>query len=186
QPDAYAVTGPLHTATSELKMPMVVRPAHQAVDLMLCARKSSPEQQLGAWLALVAGDLVYLGEEAWTCEAVFTSIHVILKVVQNMSKITRRRLLALGATALVSGIALPTGKHLSVEERIELHSALSESIQAGWKLFVTASMPQVLAVGQAQLQLLYQAHADLYPSMRPLLYSPVYRLIGAARFFQSR
>jgi DNA-binding XRE family transcriptional regulator/tetratricopeptide (TPR) repeat protein len=186
QPDAYSVMGPLHTATSELRIPMVVRPAHQAVDLMSYARKSSPEQQLGAWLALVAGDLVYLCEEGWTPEEVFTSLHLILKVVQIMSKITRRRLLELGATALVSGIAIPIGKHISAEERTELHSALSESIQAGWKLFVTASMPQVLAVGQAQLQLLHQAHADLYSSMRPLFYSPVYRLIGAALFFQSR
>jgi len=186
QPDAYSVVEPLQTATSELRIPLVVRPAHQAVDLMLYARESSPEHQLGAWLTLVAGDLVYLCEEGWTPEEVFTSLHVILKVVQMMSKITRRRLLAVGATALVSGVAIPTGKHISAEERTELHSALSGSIQAGWKLFVTASMPQVLAVGQAQLQLLHQAHADLYPGMRPLLYSPVYRLIGAALFFQSR
>lgn len=159
---------------------------HQSRDFLQATTEGTPEQRLGAWLALGASDLAQLFEEGWTLEEVFASLQVLQKAVQIVSRITRRQLFELGALALVSGIPIPTGKHISVEERTELHQALSECIGGGWKLFVTASMPQVLAVGQAQLQLLHQAYAELYPSVRPLFYSPVYRLIGAALFFQSR
>jgi hypothetical protein len=160
--------------------------AHRSLDLLRSEAWGSPDRQLGAWLVLGASDLAQLFEEGWTLEEVFTALHVLQKAVHIVSKITRRRLLELGALALVSGIPLPTGKHLSAEERTELHQALSECISGGWRLFVTASMPQVLVVGQAQLQLLHQTYAEIYPSVRPLLYSPVYRLIGAALFFQAR
>lgn len=53
-------------------------------------------------------------------------------------------------------------------------------------MFTEASMPQVLAIGQAQLQLLHHASTAIYQTVRPLLYSPVYRLVGATLFFQSR
>jgi hypothetical protein len=159
---------------------------HHSCNFLQAITEGTPEQRLGAWLALGASDLAQLFEEGWTLEEVFTSLQVLQKAVQIVSKITRRQLFELGAFALVSGIPIPTGKHLTVVERTELHQALSECIGGGWKLFVTASMPQVLAVGQAQLQLLHLAHAELYPSVRPLFYSPVYRLIGAALFFQSR
>jgi transcriptional regulator with XRE-family HTH domain/tetratricopeptide (TPR) repeat protein len=158
----------------------------QSLDLLYATAEGTREQHLGAWLALGASDLVQLFEEGWTPEEVFTALHVLQKAVQIVSRITRRRLFEIGAPALVNGILIPTGKHISVEERTELHQALSECIGEGWKLFVTASMPLVLAVGQAQLQLLHQTYAELYPSVRPLFYSPVYRLIGAALFFQSR
>ena len=186
QSDAYSVLALLQSEMPELGIPGALTYAHQAVNLVLQARERLPEQQLGAWLALVASDMVHWDEEGWAPEEVFASLHILLKVMEIMSKITRRRVLELGVTALASCIAIPTGKHISVEERTELHSAMSECIQAGWKLFITASIPQVLALGQAQLHLLRQAHAELSPSMRPLFYSPVYRLIGAALFFQSR
>src|SRR5712692_2577721 len=158
----------------------------QPIDLLAEASGSSSEQALGAWLAAGAADLSALCAEGWSLEEVLSSLQVVLKGVQAMPNVSRRKLLQLGAAAAIRGVPIPEGKHLSAEERIRLHSALSECIQAGWKLFVTASMPQVLVVGQAQLHLLHQSHAELYPSMRPLFYSPVYRLIGAALFFQSR
>ncbi len=171
---------------SSVAAPMGLIRGHQSLDFLHATTEGTHEQLLGAWLALGASDLAQLFEEGWTLEEVFTSLQVLQKAVQIVSKITRRQLFELGALALVSGIPIPIGKHISVEERTELHQALSECIAGGWKLFVTASMPQVLAVGQAQLQLLHQAYAELYPSMRPLFYSPVYRLIGAALFFRSR
>jgi tetratricopeptide (TPR) repeat protein len=168
-------------------MPLANTQSHQPLDLVLRATaESRPEERLGAWLALGASDLVHLLEEGWTLEEVFTLLHVLQKAVQTVSKITRRHLFELGALALVSGVPIPSGKHISLEERTELHQALGECISGGWKLFVTASMPQVLAVGQAQLRLLHQAYAEIYPSVRPLFYSPVYRLVGAALFFQAR
>ncbi len=156
------------------------------LDLLRATTEGSHERQLGAWLALGVSDLVQLFEAGLTLEEVFTSIQVFQKAVQIVSKITRRQLFELGALAIVSGIPIPTGKHVSAEERTELHQALGECIGGGWKLFVTASMPQVLVVGQAQMQLLHQVYSEIYPSVRPLFYSPVYRLIGAALFFQAR
>ena len=179
------VPGGGNSPSLSLGIPLGLMQTHQSLDLLRATAEGSPEHRLGAWLALGASDLAHLFEEGWTLEEVFTAIHVLQKAVQIVSKITRRQLFELGALALVSGIPIPTGKHISAEERTELHLALSECIAGGWKLFVTASMPQVLAVGQAQLQLLHQAYTEIYPSVRPLFYSPVYRLIGAALFFQS-
>ncbi len=181
------VPGSANSSAFSLGMPLAITQSHQPLDLFLrTTADGSLEERLGAWLALGASDLVYLFEEGWTLEEVFTLIQVLQKAVQTVSKITRRQLFELGALALVSGVPLPTGKHISIEERTELHQALGECIGGGWKLFVTASMPQVLAVGQAQLRLLHQAYAEIYPSVRPLFYSPVYRLVGAALFFQAR
>ena len=159
---------------------------YQAIDLMSGIAEGSPEQQLGVWLALSANDLALLFEEGWSLESLLEPLRIVLQGVQAMPQMNRRTLLQLGAAAVVSGIPIPDGKHISAEDRAKLHNALSECIQAGWKLFVTASMPQILVVGYAQLHLLHQSHNELYPSMRPLFYSPVYRLIGAALFFQSR
>ncbi len=178
--------GDANSASLSFGIPLGLIQTHQELDLLHATTEGSLEQRLGAWLALGASDLVHLFEEGWTLEEVFTALQVLQKAVQIVSKITRRQLLELGALALVSSIPLPTGKHISVEERTELHQVLSECIEGGWKLFVTASMPQVLTVGQALLRLLHQAYAEVYPSVRPLFYSPVYRLIGAALFFQAR
>jgi tetratricopeptide (TPR) repeat protein/DNA-binding XRE family transcriptional regulator len=167
-------------------VPIGLVQTHRPLDLLRASEQVSHEQQLGTWLTLGASDLIQLFEDGWAPQEVFTALQVLQKAVQIVSKITRRQLIELGAFVLVSGIPIPSGKHISAEERTELHLALGECIGGGWKLFVTAGMPQVLAVGQAQLQLLHQAHAEIYPSVRPLFYSPVYRLIGAALFFQSR
>ncbi len=156
----------------------------QPIDLLDEAPGGSSEQALGAWLAAGAADLSALCAEGWTLEEVLSSLQVVLKGVQAMSNVSRRRLLQLGAAAVVSSVPMPEGRHLSAEERSRLHSALVESIAAGWKLFHTSSMPQVLAVGQAQLFLVQQASSNLYPSVRATCCSSIYNLIGAALHFQ--
>ena len=103
-----------------------------------------------------------------------------------MPRVSRRKLLQLGAMAMVSGVPLPTSELSSIEERTQLCRALGENIAASWMLFHTADTAQVLAVGQAQLYLVQQHHAVLYPSVLPLFYSGVYRLIGATYHFQGR
>src|SRR5258708_22222362 len=118
----------------------------QPIDLLDEASGSSSEQALGAWLAAGAADLSALCAEGWTLEEVLSSLQVVLKGVQAMPNVSRRRLLQLGAAAMLSSVAVPEGKHLSAEERIRLHSALGESIAARWELFHSSSMPQVLAV----------------------------------------
>ena len=161
-------------------------PNSQPLALLDEAPGSSSEQALGAWLAAGAADLSALFAEGWTLEEVLSSLQVVLKGVQAMPNLSRRKLLQLGAAAAISSVPIPEGKHSPAEERIRLHSALGESIGAGWKLFHTSSMPQALAVGQAQLFLVQQASSNLYPSVQAFFYSVVYRLIGAALHFQSR
>ncbi len=163
---------------------------HQAIDHLLQASASTPEELAGDWLALRASDLAVLLQEGWSIEEILTSLGVVLKGVQTLSNISRRAfgrtLLQWGAAAILSGIPIPSGRHISAEERLELHQTLGESIAAGWKLFHTAGNAQILAVGRAQLVLVQQASAYLYPSVRPMYYSGVHRLIGAALHFQGR
>lgn len=176
-------------------VPTVLIRVYQAIDRLpnetACG---TPEGRSGAWLALSAHHLVPLLEEGWSVEEVFRSLPIILKVVQAMPKGTQKssrrqffeKLFAYGVVAVIGGIPLPSSEHLSIEERVRLHSALAESIAAGWKLFHTAGTAQVLAVGQAQLDLLQQVSSHLYPGAQPLFYSGVHRLIGASQYFQGR
>lgn len=165
---------------------MVLIPTHQVVDLLRNAPDTISEQQLGALLARESNELTAFFDEGWSVEEVLESLRVVLQGVQMMSKITRRKVFQLGVAAALSGISVPSGRHISVEDRVKLHDALGKSIAAGWKLFHTAGNAQVLAVGQAQIYLIGQASSQLYPSVRPLLYSSTYNLIGAARHFQGR
>src|SRR5262249_6130169 len=141
-------------------------------------------------LALEATDLATFFEEGWSVDEVLESLRVVLPIIQTMPKITRRTfgrtLLEVGAAAVVSGVPILAGRHISAEDRAELHHALGESIAAGWKLFHTAGNAQVLAVGQAQLLLVQQNHALLYPQIRSVFYSSIHNLIGRALHLQER
>jgi tetratricopeptide (TPR) repeat protein/DNA-binding XRE family transcriptional regulator len=164
----------------------VQKEAPAAIWIPSQARLSLPdslsEQEMGAWLIINA---CHLTETGLPLESLLDVFPVILKVVQTMPKMSRRRLIQLAATAFVLGdVPLPPADHVSAEQRVQLHSSLGENIAAGWKLFHTAGNEQVLAVSYAQLYLLQQVSAELYPSVRPLLYSSVYNLIGAAKHFQ--
>jgi tetratricopeptide (TPR) repeat protein len=169
-------------------MPTLFTRLYQTVDHLFEATSGTPEELAEAWLALGAYHLVPLFEEGWSVEEVFSSLHIVLKVVQAMPKIlqqlSRRKVLKLSVAAVLGGIPLLTGEHVSVEERTRLHHAFEESIAAGWKLFHTAGTAQVLAVGRAHLFLVKQSSSYLYPTIRPLYYSSVYNLIGAALHFQ--
>ncbi len=105
---------------------------------------------------------------------------------QDMLRLSRRQLLELGIAAFISRLAQLDSKRISAIEREELGRALGESIANGWKLFHTAGNAPVLAVGQVQLSLIHQAHALVYPSCLPYLYTGTYGLIGIALHFQER
>ena len=181
---------PTYVSTGSQLSTVTLPTSHQAIDLLLAASETTPEELVGAWLALQAGDLAVLFQEGWTIEDILTSLRVVLKGTQAMSSISRRDLgrkfLQFGAAAVLGGISIPSGRHISTEERIELHRTLGESIAAGWQLFHTAGNAQVLAIGKAQLLQVKEASAHLYPSVKPLYYSGVHRLIGAALHFQGR
>ncbi|HLG79147.1 MAG TPA: helix-turn-helix transcriptional regulator [Ktedonobacteraceae bacterium] len=168
------------------EVPAVLLRSHPAVDLVMHATDATPEERLGALLALEANDLTAFFDEGWAVDELLESLRIVLHGVRAMPKISRRKLLQLGAAAVISGIPIPEGRHTSEEDRAKLHQALGESIAAGWKIFHTAGNAQVLAVSHAQLYLVQQNHSLLYRSAQPLFYSGVYRLMGAALYFQGR
>jgi tetratricopeptide (TPR) repeat protein/transcriptional regulator with XRE-family HTH domain len=188
-------SSPLQHVTGVLSnVPQDLSTAHsstQAIDVLCAyADDATPGQQLGVWLALSVQNLMPLFDAQWTPHMVLEALHTLLPGVHAMSQISRRafgqHLLRLGVAGILSGIPIPAGKHVSAEERMELHRTLSESIAVGWKLFHSAGNAQVLAVGQAQLFLLQQVGPLLSAREQALFYSPVYRLIGGTLHLQGR
>lgn len=173
---ASAIREPLQVSAQQLP-PLFV--SMQTNDL-------TPDQYAGFLLAHSATNLATLLQEGWPRETLLQALQVVLQGASAMSRITRRTFVELSLASMLGGVPLPTGERLSAEERMQLHQGLGKSIASGWKLFTTKSISQVLLVGQALLYILQQAHTELYPAIRPLFYSPVYRLIGAALFFQAR
>ena len=145
------------------------------------------ERELGAWLVVNACHLMPLAEAGLSLESLLDVYPVILKVVQKMPKMTRRRLMQLAAAAFVVGdIPILSEKFVSAEEKTELCGTLGESIAASWKLFHTAGNTQVLMMGQALLCLVEQNHSVLPHRDRAMFYSAIYDLIGKSYFFQER
>jgi tetratricopeptide (TPR) repeat protein len=180
---------PLVPQSTQQLAPIDLAP-REAIDLLHDAPHLTLDQLPGAWLALGAADLATLFRLGWTLEEVLTSLRIVLEGVHPMPNLSRRtfgrRIFELGATAVISGVPVPTDKQLSAEERMQLQEALGTSLVAGWKLFHTAGNAQVLAVGQAQLLLLQQNHTWLPSRVRAGFYTSVYNLIGKASHFQGR
>ena len=162
----------------------------QAIDQLCEAPQYAQEPKPGLWLALGARNLAILFEEGWSLEEIFTALRLTLQGEQAMPNISRRafghKVRELITAAILSNISIPTEERISAEKREQLHRALGTTLAAGWQLFHTAGSAQILAVGQAQLIQVQQASAYLYPSVRPIFYSGVHRLIGAAMHFQGQ
>jgi tetratricopeptide (TPR) repeat protein/transcriptional regulator with XRE-family HTH domain len=156
------------------------------IDARVRQGQAAPETLAANLLSVSSQQLATLTAAGWTLQDIITALHVVLQGETAMATLNRRRVLQLGAGLVLSGIPFPSHEHPSIEERSQLTQALGESIAASWKLFHTAGNAQILAVGQAQLYLVQQSHGNLYPSVRPMFYSAVYRLIGAALHFQGR
>ncbi len=169
--------------------PIVLRNPYRSIDLLGQNRSdltNLPSQQVGAWLAMTANDLAILleSEASWSVESLLHTLQMIIQGVQAMPKVTRRRLLQLGAAAVVSSISVPTSSHVTAQERMQLCQALGESIAAGWKMLYTVSNAQMGAIAQAHLFLVQQNHALLYPQARSLCYTGAYSQIGITLHFQ--
>jgi len=156
----------------------------QLIDTLLCWENDVSETLAAQLLSLSSRQLATLTAVGWTPQEVMAALHIILQGETIMAKINRRQALQLGTGLFLSRIALPNHEHPSAEERTQLSEAIGESIAASWTLFQHATTAQMLAVGRAQLALIQQAHHALYPSVRPMHYSAIYRLIGAALHFQ--
>lgn len=161
---SHLSTAPLHLTPSEV-------PSHN---------------QMGTWLALETCQIGQLYELGWSTENILSTLKVLLQSVEGMPKITRCKLLELSGAAMVSSITLPMDERISEEERAQLCGALGKSIGESWKLFNSINTPQFLIIGQTHLYMLQQVHSLILPDARPYLYSPVYRMIGAALFFSAR
>ncbi len=158
----------------------------QPIDALLSGEQEGADILTSQLLSLSSRQLVMLTAIGWTPQEVIAALQVILQGETVMAKIHRRQLLQLGAGMVLGKLAFPNHEHPSVEERTQLSDAIGESIAASWTLFQNTNTAQMLAVGQAQLTLIQQAHHTLYPSVRPMHYSAAYRLIGAALHFQGR
>ena len=158
----------------------------QAIDLLAAQPNIVTDEHVGAWLALGTGHLAQLFEEGWSLENILNCLRVVMQGVQGMSAITRRSLLQLSGAAMVSGITLPMGEHVSINERAQLTGALGKSIAEGWTLFHKSKLnvSQVIAVAQAQLALIKQVEPLISPIDRSLFFSGIYRIIGTGLAFQ--
>jgi DNA-binding SARP family transcriptional activator len=99
---------------------------------------------------------------------------------------SRRQLLELGITALISHLAQLNGARVSVIEREALSRALSESIMDGWKHLLLWENARVVALGRAQLASIHQAHTLVTPSALPYLYAGAHHFLGLGLHFQER
>lgn len=188
QPLSSAQTAPAplqRLSAAEVPAPLLRKaapPMHytptQAIDLLSTQPNIVTDQHAGAWLALGTSHLAQLFDEGWSLENILNSLRVVLQSAEGMSAFARRKLLQLSGNALISEIALPTGEHVSEEERIQLTQALGESIAAGFNLFHTMGNAQVFAVAQSQLYILQKIYLFLRSGIRSSFYSSVYSLLG--------
>lgn len=158
----------------------------QAIDLLAAQPNIITDEHADAWLALGTGHLAQLFNEGWSLESILNTLHVVMQTAQDMPAITRRKLLQLSGAAIVSSIGLPTNEHVSEEERVRVTEALGKSIARSWAIFHVTSPAQVFAISRSQLTFLQQVHTDVYPNILPILYSGVYRLVGATLHFQGK
>jgi len=158
----------------------------QAIDLLAAQPNIVTDEHAGAWLALGTSHLAQLFDEGWSLENILDSLRVVMQGAQGIPAIARRKLLQLSGAAMVSGITLPMGEYVSIDERVQLTGALGKSIAEGWTLFHKSKLnvSQVIAVAQAQFALLKQVEPLISPVDRSLFFSAVYRIIGTVLAFQ--
>jgi DNA-binding SARP family transcriptional activator len=156
---------------------------HRTLDVLSATPDSFFDgQDLGAWFALSAGDLAELFNVGWTTEGVLDVLRMTLRTIQDLPPVVRQWILQLSHVPLIRGTTFSTEGSLSSEDQTQLCISLGQSITQSWKLFHTSQPSLTLAIAQAQLALVKQIHALLYPATRPFFYAALYQLIGAALY----
>lgn len=158
----------------------------KAIDFLSDGTEHTLDEQMSAWLTLGANHLSMLLDAGWSSEQVLDSLLVVLQGLQGLTKINRRKLLELGTAALVSKIPLSSSGQIIESERLRITEALGKSIGDGWKLFHKTNTDSLFAIAESQLFMMQQVHTLLFPSIRCMFYSSIYRLKGAALFFLAR
>ena len=161
---------PLAIPKPKPSISVIPREQIKAIDLLSDGAEHTPDEQLSAWLTLGANHLSMLLDAGWSSEQVLDSLRVVLQGVQGLSSVSRRKLLELGATALINGIPLLPGGQVAESERIRATEALGKSIGDGWKLFHTTSTELLFTIAEAQLFMMQQIHALLFSSVRCAFY----------------
>lgn len=131
------------------------------------------EKQPGNILLLQARELIPLLNDGWSLETLMESLYIVLQSIQDISCATRKELFR--GSEIVRREQL-----ISEEERARICNALDKSIAQSWQFFHIASPGQVLAVSQAQLQLVRHLQSVLPRSRLAIFYAATYNLIGAA------
>ncbi len=193
-PVLAANNGHYHARQTRVLLPVGTTPSasvipHErikAIDFLSDGIEHTLDEQMSAWLTLGANHLSMLLDAGWSSEQVLDSLPVVLLGLQGLPRINRRKMLELGTAALVSKIPLSSSSQIIESERLRITEALGKSIGDGWKLFQRAGNTQVLIVVNIQKYLMQQVHALLYPGIQSLYYSGIYRLMGAALYFQER
>ena len=153
-----------------------------ALDLLATLPESDLDAMYspGACFAQGASNFGALLERGWSIDALLQVLQVILPVIKAMPAMTRRTFLQASAAPMFAGLSTFEKKQISEEEVMQFCQAFSESCIAGWNLFHSAGMGQVLAIGQALLLLLQSSHSLFPPRLCSVLYTCVYNLIGCA------
>ena len=160
----------------------------QAIDTLLESpnhqSQHTPEDTAQHWLLKSLNDLTHLIESGWTISDVLTSIQTTLSGLVTIPLSSQQHLIQLASGALL-------GDQHALLESTSLHSwqlaaAVNTSDATCWSIFNTVPVPSLLLSSQVQKRLIQQLHASLPSQVMPFLYSSVYRLMGAALFFQAR
>jgi len=157
-----------------------------AIDKLIVGQGQQPsEETTQSWLLATLSDLTHLIDAGWTVSDILAALQTTLSGLTIVSPSTRQHFLRLAGGAIL-------GKQSSLvvdsapANAWELAAALNSSNATSWAIFNTSPTSSVLVAGQVQLQMLQQLHEHLPSQVRPFMYSGVYRLIGAAHFFQAR
>ena len=156
-----------------------------AIDTLIARQGQQPsEDTTQSWLLTTLSDLTHLIDAGWTVSDILASLQTTLSGLTIVSPSTRQHFIRLAGGAVLGKQSLVVDSEPA--NAWELAAALNSSNATSWAIFNTSPTSSVLLAGQVQLQMLQQLHEHLPSQVRPFMYSGVYRLIGAAHFFQAR
>lgn len=161
----------------------------QAIDSLMLGpphlQQQSPEDIAQQWLLTTLSDLTHLLDASWTVSDILTSLQTTLSGLVTISSSSRQHLLRLASGALLGDRLSIVDEYVSADSW-QMAAALNTSNVTCWSIFNTSPIPSTLLSGQTQKRLLQQLHNHLPSQIMPFMYSSIYRLIGAALFFQAR
>jgi len=183
--EPYTVTSSIVLVPSASAVPEFIVSTY-APNELITSLHSSSEVQEHSPLTLGISHLGQLFNSGWSLENIISMVEIVLKGIQGIPSNTRQSLFTFDVQKTLNDVPFLKYTSLLEYEQAKLNEGLSESIAASWRLFLSLPTAQVLTLGQTLLFLVQRSSPIIYPTVLPLFYSPIYRLIGAAFFFQAR